>query len=109
MNFTEKRVPVVVLISFIWFAIIGFAIINQTVLAQTPTAENGSVHVAGITPTPTSPAATVTATPATPATPGTPPPGTHSGVSIPEPTSIALMGLGLASLAGYVKRRRNKK
>lgn len=100
MKFTGKRAPVIAFITFICLALMGLALVNQLVLAQTPTTDDGSVRVAGITPTPTSPAPT-------PTTPGTPT-SAGAGVSIPEPTSIVLMGLGLAGLAGYVKRRRGQ-
>lgn len=101
MNFTGKRAPVVAVIILIWLALMGLAVANQFVLAQTSTSDNGGVGVAGITPTATSPSPS-----ATPTTPGVPP-ATGGDVSIPEPATITLMGLGLAGLAGYLKRRRS--
>lgn len=100
MNFTGKRAPVVAVFILIWLALIGLAVTQSFVLAQT-TPDDGSVRVAGITPTPTSPSPT-------PTTPGVTPAVPAEDVSIPEPTSIALMGLGLAGLAGYLKRRRSQ-
>lgn len=64
-------------------------------------ADSSDFVIAGITPTATPPIPT-----ATPSAPGTPP--TAGSVAIPEPTSIALMGLGLAGLAGYIRRQRKE-
>ena len=70
--------------------------VGQVLLIPTGSSDFG---IAGITPTATSPSPT-----STPEAPGTP--STPGSVSIPEPTSIVLMGLGLAGLSGFIRRQR---